>query len=190
MDSAVAIKPLQPTDGEISDSIATKLKPWADPYFRTTITPRVLETIELLRACHFDHFEREAVRHTRDNARELIEIINSLETRLSRARPEIKLRLDQRASDGLNAIRQACELAEIESLKDGRRDQTKEWCAKLAWGLRVRYAAKRPTINSTWEIATLLYQAATGMAAEEEKAALRRACEDHLRRMRIFTKRA
>ena len=58
MDSAVAIKPSQLTDGEIADSIATKLKPWTDSYSRSAIIPHVLETIELLRACHFEHFER------------------------------------------------------------------------------------------------------------------------------------
>ena len=134
-------------------------------------------------------FRTNVVRHTRDNARQLIELIDGLQLQLSRARPEIKLRLNIDHSEGLNAIRQACRLVEAESLEDGRRDQTKEWCVKRAWGLRIRYSAKRPTIGSSLEIAALLYQAVTGVAADDEKVSLRRACEAHSRLMRLPTKR-
>jgi hypothetical protein len=171
------------------DSVIEALKPWDEVYSRAEVAADVTEKVELIRACHVEHFARDAVRHTRDNSRELIELTDLLKTKLARARPEIALRVnpDQLKSD-LDKISQACQLAETESLTDGRKDQTKEWCVKIAGGLIIKFSAKLPTVESLMAVAHPLYEEAIGRKAKEN-AGLRRSCEKYIKLIQPLTKR-
>jgi len=178
MDSIDKTTPLPATTTSFIDDVIDALKPWNGTYSRDDILKVVSQCLNLIRDCHNEHFAREVVKHTRDNAREIAKLTERMKRKLIRARPEITLRLnvDQSLSD-LDRITQACQLAENEALAEGRKDQTKEWCAKIAWFLLARFSAMPATIQRMMKVAPLLYEAATHRKATD----LKRACEAYIK---------
>ena len=163
--------------------VAEELKPWNVAYSRAQIVADISAKLDLLRACHSDHFERGAIRHIRDSAREIIELTELLKQRISRARFEIAVRLPGDLNV-IDSIAEAGQLAEAESLQSGRRDQTKEWCAKIAGGLKVQYSTELPTIKSMMKVTPIVYEAVTGNKLSD----LRRSCEAYVRFVSSLTK--
>jgi hypothetical protein len=169
---SIAIKGAS-ADGQWADAIGEALAPLNPAFPKEEVATAIVEGIRVLRACDRDHFGRKAVIQTRDNARDLRKLAEQLKRKLERARTEISARLDldQSVSD-LDRISQACRLAETESLTEGLKAQTKNWCAKIGWTFQVKFSIEPPTIESLMKVAPLLYEAATGKRPTD----LRRAC--------------
>ena len=183
------------SDQDIVRLIADELKPWNSLYAESNITREIItrdiiEKLRLLRSCHRQHFDRKEVNRATNDARDIIALIERLKKRLAVGPSEIQMRLNMdRTRRELNEIRHACELAVTETLTDRRKDQTKQWCVKIAVGLKVRFSKQRrtptekwflPTINSVVKVAGLLYEAVTGEADKD----LKRICASHLKSLR------
>jgi hypothetical protein len=131
---------------EIVRLIAEALEPWNSVYTESNITPDIIKKLQLLQSCHRQHFDRKAVNRTTNDAREIIGLIERLKKRLDVGPSEIQMRLNMdRTRRQLDEIRHACKLAEKETLTDGRKDQTKHWCVRIAVGLRMRFSQQRRT---------------------------------------------
>ena len=89
-----------------------------------------------------------------------IGMLNNVE--LGSASPEMRMRLKPTRPRVAEEMKSECDAAIQSTLADGRRDQVKEWCARSAFGLIVKYSNLPPTSGSTdspyRHIASLLYE--------------------------------
>jgi hypothetical protein len=159
----------------------------------------VCEIIRPLRQAAPDYLDRNAIRTTRADARTIAQSIADLESHFRRATlsPELRIRLGlniahspdevgnlpvPRLLVALKAVRDICEAADRGQPSD---DQVKIWCAKIAHTLMVRFSNEKPSSGSEQSsyrtIASLLFEVLTGIRGHD----LRRACNDHLRAMRL-----
>jgi hypothetical protein len=151
--------------------------------------------IRALRRATPEHFEREAIRKTREDAQAIIREIGRIDGLLRSATlaPELRLRLslDAAVADApvarlLSALNEVRELCQAGDDNQPSTDQVRTWCARIAYTLMHRYSDERPTSGSprsTYRvIASLLYEILTG----ERERDLKRACDDHLRGIRAL----
>jgi hypothetical protein len=153
--------------------------------------------IRALRRANSEYLDREAIRKTREDARAVIGAIAHLDEtlRLSTLAPELRLRIGLGISEddvhaanspairllrSLEEVRALCEEGE---LNQPPTDQTKIWCARIAFSLMHQFSDEKVTSgspDSTYRVLTgLLYEVLTGEAERD----LKRACDDHLRAM-------
>lgn len=154
------------------------------------------ETIRALRRASPEHFNREAIRKTRDDARSIAGLIDRIEDALTSESlaPELRLRLSLNAeadratnSPGrrllmvLNEVRALCQAGEE---NQPSADQVRIWCARTAYSLMFKFSEEHITSGSPDSayraIAGFLYEVLTGEANRD----LKRACDDHLQAMR------
>jgi hypothetical protein len=179
---ADALKPWKPQRRQIETGTkAGWIKDKSKAEVLATILDAVRERILLLRADVPNFFDREAIRKTRADARELLCSIGQIEQQLSAKTfsPELRLRLSHvpHLLDTLKAARQICEAGD-NNQPDG--DQVKLWCARVAMSLVVKFSEENPSAGSArskyCEITDLLYWAVT-----EKKQSLRRICQDMMK---------
>jgi hypothetical protein len=200
------------TDDEIVQAIANSLKPWksrlrqldtgylvekSDEELLAEISTSVRAEIDRLRNNTVPNFfGRDAIRKTRDDARDILKSIDQLKEQLSAKTlsPELRLRLGldipltgdpseitnmpvPRLLEALRIMRDLCQAA-ADNQPDA--DQVKLWCVRTALRLVLRFAKNRPSAGSDQTayciIAGLLYQGLTG-----KEQHLRRICQDVLR---------
>jgi len=168
---------------ELVAAVVDALKPWRGSQTETTAAVR--EQITLLRAVMPEHFTRDAIRRTRDDARDLIKTINKLErqlTRIKRSSPELRIRLGLSEPlpwffADLYWLREQCKTADKVA---GKEDRSKRLCVDTAALLIQAYSTKTLTVDRTGEIASLLFQAATGL--KPSKTDFRRLCQATVQR--------
>jgi len=163
----------------IANDIADNLRPWKKGRDRAEISDLVVLQIESFKNASDHHLNRDAVRRTRDNARDILKTIDRLDRQIKDSSPEMKLRLGARTAV-LVPLRRECEAAIRSSLADGRKDQVKEWAVKLAGILTLKFSAKMSGSRFRY-IAGRLFESVTG-----EPADLKRNCETELRHIRLL----
>ena len=129
---------------ELVQEIVDLLKPWAHPYQQRDVIAGVRKQIADLEAA-FPELSREGVIATRECARKILRIVTGpgMQRQLA-ASPEMRARL----SPALDDIKRECEAAIRGTLTEGRRNQVKEWCAKIACALVIRFSTSPPTSGS------------------------------------------
>jgi hypothetical protein len=178
----------QATRAELVQMIVDELNPWKEDYPAEHIRDAVAQDINLLREVSEDHFSREAIRKTRDDARALKDEIERLEQMLRCASPELQLRLKLNPVPGwqnplfaeLAAARQECDRAVAGAPQT---DEVKKWCARTAFRTIRKFSLHEPTGTNEGPFRVItghFYEAVTGKAEQD----LKRACDDHLRRVR------
>ena len=159
---------------------------------RTEILAAVGEQIDLLRNVNSEIFSRTAVRNTRKGAKLLLTDIKAFEGRVADATPELRFRLGldlpqvefgtQRLLIELKHFKDECNAA-IKAASG--RNQLKEWRARIAVSLIVRYSKRKPHSGSAEsayrKISGLLYKAVTGQPPGRDN--LKRACDTVLKAM-------
>jgi hypothetical protein len=157
--------------------------------------------IRALRGASPEYFDRQAIRKTREDAREIIGALDHLEDLLRSATlgPELRLRLGLdtagmipehaanapawRLMTALNEVRDLCQQGDI---NQPAADQVRIWCARIAYSLMDRFSTEEATSGSADSpyrvLASLLYEVLTGEAERD----LKRACDQHLREMRML----
>jgi hypothetical protein len=164
----------------------------------------VCEIIRTLRRAAPDYLDRSSIRKTRDDARTILQSIAELKRHVQRSTlsPELKLRLGLDATgssseianmpvprllETLQIISEICEAADQGQPSE---DPVKVWCAKVAHTLMFRFSDERRSSGSPRSsyriIAGLLYEILTGEAHRD----LKRACDNHLRAIRIMLRNA
>lgn len=152
--------------------------------------------IRTLRRASPEYFDREAIRKTRDEARDIVRFIDRLDRALrpEALSPELRLRLalevearkstnspGQRLLASLSEVRELCQAGDD---NQPSADQVRIWCARIAYSLMHRFSDEPITSgspDSTYRaIAGLLYEVLTG----ERDRDLKRACDEHLQGMR------
>lgn len=163
---------------------------------------KVLRAVGIIRALRLtspEHFDRKAIRKTREDAREITRALDHLDDLLRSATmgAELRLRLglDQpgllpkhagNAPAGrlMIALQEVRELCEHGGANQPSADQVRIWCARIAFTLLHLFSNKEPTSGSADSpyraLAGLLYEVLTG----EQGRDLKRACDDHLRSLR------
>lgn len=192
-------------DDEIVEAIVGALKPWkpqrrqiktspkagwiedkSKAEMLATISDAVCEDILRLRETAPNFFDREAIRKTRADAREMMRSIDQIEQQLSAKTlsPELSLRLSHvpHLSDTLKAAREICEAGD-RNQPNG--DQVKLWCAQVAMTLMLKFSDENPSAGSAGskycEITDLLHWAIT-----RRKQSLRRFCQDMMKLYRPY----
>jgi len=155
-----------PARHDLVSAIATRLKPWHECWQDRDVLQAVGKQLRALQAAAPEFLSREAVRKTRASARKILAATMKIEGELA-ALPELRLRLKSpQKIELLEEIKRECRAAVKGTLGAGRRDQIKEWCARSAFALVVRFSKHRPTSSSAdspyRHIASLLYEAVTG----------------------------
>jgi hypothetical protein len=173
---------------ELIDTIVDELRPWTEANSAETVRDAVTERLDVLGDVVPNHFSREAIRRTRQGARALRDAIRQLEESLARAPPELRMRLKLEPAPGwqhpllqeLHRARNGCESA-VDAAPST--DKVKEWCARVAFQLILKFSETKPTGTDESPfrvIAALVYEAITG----EPDRDLKRACDNHLREIR------
>jgi hypothetical protein len=181
-------------------AFADQLKEWADPYQQQDVLAGINEQIGNLEAA-FPELSREGVRATRESARRILEAIAELQHECDGgASPEMRERLAgiRCRPDYLKAlegIRRECDAAIEATLTEGRKNQVKKWCARLARALFVRFSKSPPTsgsANSPYRYsAGLLCKIIDPTVTDGDKIPdLERECEAVLKAMPLRTKRS
>jgi hypothetical protein len=143
-------------------------------------------TIRVLRRAAPLHLSREAIRKTRDDAREISRAATHLQGKIEQTTlsAELAMRISPeraRLLDTIKAIQEICEAADHSQPHE---DPVRIWCAKIACTLVLRFSDKRPSsgsVRSSYRvIAGLLFEVLTGIHGCD----LRRACDDELKAMR------
>lgn len=210
-DSAVTeVRPA--TDDDLVEAITKALKPWApqrrqlasgfmeeksEVEVTAELSTVVRECIGRLRQTVPDYFSRDAIRKTRDEARDIDAAIDRVTELLSAKTisPELRLRLGMdtprtgdpaeitnmpvpRLLDALHTVRVRCQAG---ADNQPNADQVKLWCVRSALNLVLRFSECRPSAGSAKSsycvIASVLYESVTG----EKELQLRRICQDVLR---------
>jgi hypothetical protein len=129
---------------ELVQTIVGLLKPWVDPYQQRDVIAGVNEQIGEFEAA-LPELSREGVIATRECARKILRKVTGMQRQLD-ASPEMRARL----SPMLDNIKRECEAAIKGTLTErgGGNDQVKEWCARKAWVLVIRFSKSRPTSGS------------------------------------------
>ena len=205
-----AIRPAM--DDDLVEAITNALKPWA-PQLRqlpsgfmeekseaevaAELSTIVRGCIDRLRQTVPDYFSRDAIRKTRDEARDIAAAIDRVTELLSAKTisPELRLRLGMdtpltgdpseiinlpvpRLLDALHTVRVRCQ-AGADNQPNG--DQVKLWCVRSALNLMLRFSKNNPSAGSAKSpyciIASGLYESVTG----GKELQLRRICQDVLR---------
>ena len=200
------------TDDGLVEAITNELKPWS-PQRRqlktgfleekskaevmTEISNAVRGEIDRLRQIVPDYFSRDAIKKTRDEARNIAASIDRVAEQLSAKTlsPELRLRLgldipltgdpseitNMPVPRLLDALRAVCDLCQAAADNQPGADQIKLWCVRVALNLVLRFSKNRPSAGSPLTcyciIASLLYESVTG----EKGLPLRRICQDVLR---------
>jgi len=144
----------------------------------------VREQVTLLGNVVPEHFTREAIIRTRQDARDLRKVVGKLKKQLDRIQqhsPELRIRLALTPDflGELDQIRRTCKQAELAASKEDRR---KRICVETAIFLIEAYSKNDPTIMRPWEIAPWLYEAVTGEPSN--RTDFRWLCQDILRQRR------
>jgi hypothetical protein len=196
-------------------AFADLLKPWADPYQQRDVIAGINEQIGDLEAA-LPELSREGVRATRESARRILGAIADLQRKIAelqhecdggaspevrerlagiRCRPDYVKPLDDNFVKTLADIKRECDAAIEATLTEGRRNQVKEWCARLARALFVRFSKSRPTSGS----ANSPYRYSAGLFCKiidptvtdgDKIPDLERECKAVLKAMPIGTKRS
>lgn len=183
-----------PNDEAVT-AIVNDLKPWQRRWRREEISFGVSEQIERLKLTVTGFFDREAVIRTREGARDIIRTIDKLKQQLSKASPELQMRLklppyrsESELLDELALVRDECEQAASSAITKGRKDRVKEWCARIAHLLIRKYSNREPASGSSnapfRNITGLLYESVRPTAEQGTTPDLKRACDDVLRAAR------
>jgi hypothetical protein len=200
------------TDDDLVEAITSALRPWApqrkqlasgfiaeksEAEVTEELSAVVRGCIDLLRQTVPDYFSRDAIRKTRDEARDIATAIDRVTELLSAKTisPELRLRLGMdtpmtgdpaeitnrpipRLLDALHTVRVHCQAG---ADNQPNADQVKLWCVRSALNLVLGFSECRPSAGSAKTsycvIASLLYESVTG----EKELQLRRICQDVLR---------
>src|SRR5262245_49686594 len=138
------------TIDDLAVTIADVLKPWREHgwqderrrYHQAEVSAAVLKQIKLLRAVVPEHFTREAVRKTRDDARDLVKTIKKLERQLNRIKwhsPELRIRLGL-SEPFLAELARLCDVCEEADQAAGKEDRCKRQCIQTAGHLIYVYS--------------------------------------------------
>ena len=203
-------------DDEIVQAITDSLKPWApqkrqietgeragemETKSKTELQVEISEAVRkeivyLQTTAVPDFYGREAIRNTRNDARDIIKSIDRIEKQLSAKTlsPELRVRLGLHTSligspadianmpvprllDALKDVHDICQAADD---NQPITDQVKFWCVGIAFRLVIRFSEDDPTAGSAdspyCAIAGLLYQSVTGKKHQQ----LRRICQKML----------
>ena len=173
-------------DKEAIAAIVAELKPWQRRRNEQDLLLAVAEQVNSIRVAA-DFFSRDAKLKTRSDAVDILKTIGKLREQFRKVSPELKERLylshRPKLFHELAMIEQECKRA-IEAGKDekGRKDEFKEWCARIAHSLIVRYSEKKPTSGSAQApfraIAGLLYSC---VYPDRETVDLKRPCDKVLK---------
>jgi hypothetical protein len=143
--------------------------------------------VRLLRRTTPEYLERSAIQKTRDDADAIAKSAAKLCEQLERATlaPEMQLRLEPEKDALLRGLRAVQEICEQADQNQPRTDQVLTWSARIAFTLLFRFSDKMPTSGSAQSpyrvVASLLYEVLTGEHGHD----LRRACDEHLKEMRL-----
>jgi hypothetical protein len=207
-------KPALVTDDQIVEAIVEALKPWqlrqwagwlkledmSEAEVLTTIKNGIHRDIARLREVVPKYLSREAIRKTRNDAREIIKSIDKLTQRLTAKTlsPSLQMHISiveqpgppdptgpladlagnpaPRLLDALKKVRKVCKAADK---TQPLADQVKASCASLAWRYVMQFSLERPTAGSEdtkyCRIAGLLYESVSG-----KEHSLRHICQDVL----------
>src|SRR5262249_13241968 len=157
-------------------TIADQLRPFSEqwregrfqgrfqPWPEADVRAGVQKEIELLRDALPDFATRDAVVATRQSARRIAAAIDRVKAEIKRTSPEMRLRLKLDVPNRLAALdemKAECDAAVRSAVTEGRKNQVKEWCARRACGLIIRFSKQKPTSGSPESpfrlIASLLY---------------------------------
>jgi hypothetical protein len=173
-------------DRAVVEAIVEELEPWQHRWSASEILLAVAEQVNSIRVAD-DFYSRAAKLKTREDAGDIITIIGRLRRQFRTVSPELNLRLylshRPKLFHELAMIEQECKRA-IEAGKNekGRKDEVKQWCARTAHSLIVRYSEKEPTSGSPKApfraIAGLLYGC---VHPDRETADLKRPCDNVLK---------
>jgi hypothetical protein len=133
------------------EDIVDNLRPWKDGLTKTEIGQFVADQIRAFRSASAAHLDRHAIQRTRDSARDILKTLDRLELQINRASPEMKIRLGAGTNvlkHRLAPFRRECEAAIRSSLTEGRKDQVKDWAAKIAWILVKKFSVNEATSGS------------------------------------------
>lgn len=190
------------TEDQIVEAVVDALRPWkpqhrqietgrrageivakADAEVLAHISDAVRSEIVRFRTLVPDFFDRDAIRKTRDDARDIIKSVDRLKEHLlaKTFSPELRMRLDVRRSRLLDALNEARDICQAADENQPQADQVKLWCAQIAIRLMLDFSLSRPAAGSGnteyCRIASLLYESVTGDRDEN----LRHICQDVLR---------
>jgi hypothetical protein len=164
----LALTTVEQRASRIAEALSPYREVWGQRRTRVEVLAVVREQISLLSATTPEHFTREAIRKTRDDARDLLKTIKRLEHQIGRIRrssPELRIRLGLSGAPpttwcvDLAWMRAACEDAIRAASNE---DRCKRRCVSTARFLIMVCSESEPTINFTNAIAGLLYAAVTG----------------------------
>ena len=145
------------TDDELFKAIVEELKPFRSPWgaddfpSQEDVTIEVREQVAQLRQAVSDYFQRAAIVKTREDARNIDKTIAKLKQQLSKASPELQMRLKlprrPKLFHELSTVQVECQTAEKSTLTEGRKDQVKRWCVQIAGNLMRRFSSKELTYD-------------------------------------------
>jgi hypothetical protein len=177
------------TRAELIQLIVQAIKPWNEAYSEADVKKGVTDSLNLLCSTVPQNFSREAIKKTRQNARDVKAAAQQLERLLINATPEMKLwlKLDPVPASWrhpifaeLDSIKEQCSRAEAAQTRE---NNIHDWCARFGYRIVLKFSKDEPTGTDEGpyrKVTMYLYEAVTG----EPDRDLRRACFDHLKQFR------
>jgi hypothetical protein len=181
------------TDDELVEGIVAELKPFREQWDGTTpdvaaVTQGVWNEINSQRQMIPSLYDRSVITATRDDARAILDAIETLQDMLAAAGRELRMRLKLDSDrppvfEALDDVRKECERAVTQSLTSGRKDQVKRHCVQRACVLIQKYSQRKPFYSDDNDIfprvASLVYEI---VAAAGDNSAFLRLCKEHMNR--------
>jgi hypothetical protein len=173
-------------DSDVVKAIVEELKPWQHSWNAEEVRRGVTERISLLQGTVVGFFSTDAKVKTRSDAVDILKTIGKLRELFRKASPELKERLylfhRPKLFRELALIEQECGILTPPQKKKGRsKDEVKQWCARMAHSLIVRYSEEEPTSGSAHApfraIAVMLYRC---VQPDHKGDDLRRPCSEVL----------